>query len=129
MNYDFIRGYSEEDLVTGDFRHGVRYRTVLYKDDHFYSGTDDLAWCGRSLDIDVGWWIDSGWEQRLGAYWVVVSKRKGKQSICSECKNRQKEYEEGIPRAIFLDASDKYIDHTFVIIKEQLRVAERAAVV
>lgn len=72
------------------------YRTPLYKDSHLavdsrWAGCrTPLALCGRGLEMGL-WWIDLGYEEVLGTYYLIVDERKvGK---CSECRSRLKELE------------------------------------
>ena len=69
---------------------GVWYRTPLFDDSHL-SLDGVTALCGRGLDVDDMWWLDSGWEEALGPYYLVVEARKDGQ--CSACKKELKAQE------------------------------------
>ena len=72
----------------------VFYRSPMYKDSHCVWLTGQtVALCGRELDFDPLWYIDSGWEEELGVelYLVEDVRKSGK---CSQCRRFLKERKE-----------------------------------
>lgn len=70
-----------------DLETGVRYRTLWYRDDHYWSGTDNIAFCGRPLTVDPGVWqaIIEGVD---GAHLAALYLSDRTSSLCRECANR-----------------------------------------
>ena len=69
---------------------GVFYRVPLYQDSH--STLDGAtALCGRPLEVDPFWWVDSGWAEAVGEWYLIVDERKtGK---CGPCATEMKAIE------------------------------------
>jgi hypothetical protein len=69
---------------------GVFYRVPLYQDSHVTLDEGD-ALCGRLLDVDPMWWVDSGWAEAIGEWYFIPDTRKT--GHCGPCSAELKAIE------------------------------------
>lgn len=68
----------------------VFYRVPLYKDSHAVPERDgDTSYCGRPMDVNPLWWVDSGWAEALGEWYLIEDTRKTGQ--CGPCRTAIKD--------------------------------------
>lgn len=67
-----------------DLQTGVRYRTLWYQDDHYWSGHENIAYCGRLLTIPTALWnaITEGSDSSNVAPLYISERTSG---LCREC--------------------------------------------